>query len=543
MTCWPIVERELRRAARRRGSFLLRGVVALLTSVFAALLLLVGYASPINLFGASVFNGLSLVCFVYCLLEGLRGADVISEETREGTLGLLFLTGLRARDVVLGKMATLAVRSGQGLLAFLPVLAVALVLGGVTLGEFWRAVLVFMGTLWLAISVGLAASALSRESHLALIRAGAVLLFLTLAPALVFDPFLPGASEMWISAFSPATAFRHIDPLAYRLRPWLYWQSIIGIGLLGLLALGMAAMASARAVRAEGEQAGERESMRGWIVFSRKRRRNQEKSHASWRTAALDHNPIFWFAMRRPRAGWLPFGLAALPPMVLGMGVIAGVPLERFGALRSTNLFLGEVFVVWLAWRSVRLAADLRAHGGLELLLPTPARFETIIRGHWLATNRFFGPALILYGLSLLLGHFPWNELRLGGFSPQGWMIPGPPAMLWWSGGVFYQSLKIALALLAMFWLGLRFGLTTPKTVPAFFLTLGVGWLGPMLLFCLPNPLLHLIVFAWARSSVERDFYRWAAGEHLFARMAPPRPDGRRVLIPPVLPPPAPPGR
>jgi hypothetical protein len=101
VNCWPVVERELRRAARRRGSFLLRGVVALLTSAFAALLLLAGYASPVNLFGAPVFNGLALVCFVYCLLEGLRGADVISEETREGTLGLLFLTGLRARDVVL----------------------------------------------------------------------------------------------------------------------------------------------------------------------------------------------------------------------------------------------------------------------------------------------------------------------------------------------------------------------------------------------------------------------------------------------------------
>jgi hypothetical protein len=53
--------------------------------------------------GASLFVTLSNIAFMACLAAGaLLTADCISEEKREGTLGLLFLTDLRGRDVVFG---------------------------------------------------------------------------------------------------------------------------------------------------------------------------------------------------------------------------------------------------------------------------------------------------------------------------------------------------------------------------------------------------------------------------------------------------------
>ena len=46
--------------------------------------------------GKLIFTYLSWLAFIYCLVEGARtAADCLSQEKREGTLGLLFLTDLR----------------------------------------------------------------------------------------------------------------------------------------------------------------------------------------------------------------------------------------------------------------------------------------------------------------------------------------------------------------------------------------------------------------------------------------------------------------
>ena len=90
MTFLPIVARELRVAARRRGTYRMRlamvwGALITGTSIFVAT---VG-ATPQQT-GQYVFLGLSWLCLLYCLLSGRRWtADCLSEEKREGTLGLL----------------------------------------------------------------------------------------------------------------------------------------------------------------------------------------------------------------------------------------------------------------------------------------------------------------------------------------------------------------------------------------------------------------------------------------------------------------------
>ena len=76
------------------------------------------------------------------LLAGIfTTADCLSEEKREGTLGLLFLTDLKGYDIVLGKIVAASVNWFFGLLALFPVLALSLLMGGVAPGEFWRKIL------------------------------------------------------------------------------------------------------------------------------------------------------------------------------------------------------------------------------------------------------------------------------------------------------------------------------------------------------------------------------------------------------------------
>ena len=132
------------------------------------------------------FEMLSGIALGLCLVAGVfLTADSLSTEKREGTLGLLFLTDLHGYDVMLGKLAATSLQSGYALLAMLPVLALPLLIGGVTSGEFWRMVLVLLAALFFSLATGVAMSAVSREARKAMAATAGVLLFFTaVLPAL-----------------------------------------------------------------------------------------------------------------------------------------------------------------------------------------------------------------------------------------------------------------------------------------------------------------------------------------------------------------------
>src|SRR5690348_4682839 len=114
MNVLPIVDRELRVAARRPGTYRTRlwaASAAILLAAWRCLDFAWRGASP-GTQGRSLFYTLSGLAFVYCLFIGARvTADTISEEKREGTLGLLFLTDLKGLDVVLGKLVASSLNS------------------------------------------------------------------------------------------------------------------------------------------------------------------------------------------------------------------------------------------------------------------------------------------------------------------------------------------------------------------------------------------------------------------------------------------------
>src|ERR1044071_9069218 len=152
MSALPVIERELRVQARRKSTVWVRVIAALIASLTAASTLswaqqvTRGLSQP----GKSIFDTLSVLIFIFCLIEGVRQtADSLSQEKREGTIGLLFLTDLRGFDVVLGKFAAASAGLFYALLATFPAMAVALPAGGLSAGEFWRTQLVLLNTLFL----------------------------------------------------------------------------------------------------------------------------------------------------------------------------------------------------------------------------------------------------------------------------------------------------------------------------------------------------------------------------------------------------------
>ena len=106
MTFLPVVERELRVAARRRATYWTRfGSALTALGLYVWIWFVVGGTGPQTQLSTVLFTSLSIMAYAYTLMAGVSlTADCLREEKREGTLGLLFLTDLKGYDVVLGKL-------------------------------------------------------------------------------------------------------------------------------------------------------------------------------------------------------------------------------------------------------------------------------------------------------------------------------------------------------------------------------------------------------------------------------------------------------
>ena len=214
MTFLPIVERELRVAARSRFTFWSRlAAAAFALLIFGALQLLAQKSGGAFPAGQIEFGVLKWFAFIYACAMGLfLTADSLSEEKREGTLGLLFLTDLRGYDVVFGKLLTQSLRAFFGLLAAFPIMGLALLAGGVTGGEFSRSILVICNTLFVSLALGMLVSSLSRDSTKAM--NGTLLLLVLILGGLPFTDFaLAGFDHTKFKAIltlaSPGYLFRN----------------------------------------------------------------------------------------------------------------------------------------------------------------------------------------------------------------------------------------------------------------------------------------------------------------------------------------------
>ena len=101
MSFLPVVERELRVTARNSRLYWGRMAAAAIAVAIIAWFWFATAGGGGNAGNRSkvIFATLSTFAFGYCLILGLfLTADCISEEKREGTLGLLFLTNLKGYD-------------------------------------------------------------------------------------------------------------------------------------------------------------------------------------------------------------------------------------------------------------------------------------------------------------------------------------------------------------------------------------------------------------------------------------------------------------
>src|SRR5205814_515803 len=76
---------------------------------------------------------------------------------------------LKGYDVVIGKLTATSLNALYSIMAVLPMFAVPLLLGGVTLGEFGRASLVALNCMFFSLSLGIFMSSINRSGRKAAI--------------------------------------------------------------------------------------------------------------------------------------------------------------------------------------------------------------------------------------------------------------------------------------------------------------------------------------------------------------------------------------
>lgn len=400
MTFLPIVERELRVRARLKSTYRFRLWAAIgAIAVVGLLLMMAETLAAAGKYGGMVFHVLAWLSFSYCLLDGARNtADCLSEEKRSGTLGLLFLTDLRPYDVVLGKLMATSLNSFYGLLAIFPPLAIPLVIGGVTVGEFWRLVLALVNTLFLSLATGLAVSSASRDERRAWTGTVALVLGFTLGPALL--ALHPAWASSFASALSPLNGFLNVFDGAYSVTPDRYWRSIWSVQLLswGFLAAAMLVLPRAWQDRPLAENGSWWRRLAGTGEAER-------ADDFAGRSLMLDGNPMVWLVARgrgRQTFLWTLVGVAGVVAAAAWALTAGAVPMATaiFGAMFLVHLTMA----VWVASEACHLFAGARESGTMELLLCTPLSPNHIVEGHMLGLQRlFYRPVAVLLAIEGLL--------------------------------------------------------------------------------------------------------------------------------------------
>jgi ABC-type transport system involved in multi-copper enzyme maturation permease subunit len=399
MTFLPIVERELLVASRRHSTYSTRLVVALVAIVIGIFLYIANLRTAKHLLAHYIFQGLSILALLYCLAAGRRStADCLSEEKREGTLGLLFLTKLKGYDVILGKLAATSLNSFFCLLAIFPVLAVPLLMGGITNGEFWRMVLVLVNTFLFSLAIGIFSSALSRNARRAM---GANFLWFLLLgftlPACGLVIVYSTPSRLLIDQLfycCPLFPFYLAFTRAYSLQSDHFWWSIAVVHAMTWLLIAMASYILPRIWQdrpAEKGKTGFRDRWQNWVYGNPAKRK-------ALRKRLLDINPFLWLASRswfKPIGPWL--GLAIIAGWWFTVRAFLDTGWHEEMLCFTTAFLLNCLLKLWVAVEAGQRLADDQKLGALELLLSTPLTVRDILRGQFLALRRqFLGPLIFV---------------------------------------------------------------------------------------------------------------------------------------------------
>jgi ABC-type transport system involved in multi-copper enzyme maturation permease subunit len=534
MNSLPVIVRELRVEARHSMNYWLRVLGA---GVMLGVTVMVGVhlEGRIAGKGSVMFGVLQPTLFsLIWLLVPIMTCDSISRERREGTLGLLFLTPLRPVDVGIAKALSGILRAFTLILAILPVIAVPLLLGGVSAQDLLRAALMNLMALIGAIAAGLLASSrcreFSRAALLSLLLSFGALLFLgnlqiawflhqmfvgTLGP--IPNEPMPGWVLLGFLTIGPWVVCSNVAeiwqqaPIATS--PRILWVCVVQVLFALLLLAGTLALLNRNLRKLSVETGLTKRQLWWWQTFCTPRLFKRTFTRVN--RGLLNRNPIGWLQRRTWTAriatwGWL--GALVTVEAFLVTGHMGWNGLMEVQPVIAVFLGVGITFSAADSFRKERET------GALELLLVTPLTVRQVIWGRLFGLWGQYLPVFVL-----LIGTWWYtSSWQLWQTSENLWMLRYGFGLVFTSSFVFlpviglYQSLRrrnFITAWLNTTTLGLVVPLLTPILTLMFWQWITIRTTGRLayhgevlLLGCLTASAVIQAAFAWrAARGVSRD--------------------------------------
>jgi ABC-type Na+ efflux pump permease subunit len=457
MVWLPVVERELRVAARKRSTYWVR-LLALL-----AVTLVMGWAVFFSATmkatsgpaaGHYLFGVLAIPVGIFSLLTGVFAtSDCIGVEKREGTLGLLFLTDLKGYDVVFGKLAANSMNALYALIAVLPAFGVPLLMGGVTPGQFLGEVLALMTASAFSLSAGIFVSTYQRSERKAMFMTFAFLLFFTFLPV-VADYYDPAGLVLGI--LSPVNPIIMAAVVGTVLNHPKYWYMLAALWLIIILLLG---------------RASKRVGLLQENVMPATTRTAPRRMALRPKRQAMTENPFTWLAARSEgdaRLVWLFLACMLVIWLVLLVTRPGGLKLSDLlsgDAVQASDMVLHTVLKIWIISEASRRLAEDQRTGAFELLLTTPLSAKQLIRGQWQALWRQFSKPI----MAILV----WDFLIGAGMERH---TDNNYGYEHWLAALFLVADGVALTFAGM-WLALRTGNRNRSILGGLLLVLTLPWI------------------------------------------------------------------
>lgn len=467
-----VLRRELL-ARPRRGWFHLKRMAVV---AFGGIIVLMGLFSANAAMGSPsglvVFSWLAVAALVAICPIGLvaAGSSIMSEK-EDRTIGLLFLSDITLGQFAAGKLLVSLFAVTVSLLSLVPMLMLAMSLGGIGAGQILASLAIIVCTAFLAVSVGLFAGAVTsseKRMHSLLALLG-LMMFVLPPPFFALLHELPRVRLPWevLWVTSPFAAISHV--LEGRLFDLAAFNCVLSIGL-GLIFV-LLAVTVLRARRTDLDTPSETGGILGWLRSVRPGR---------WFVLPpVTGNPVAWRELHvvygGVKAAWLQYGLMVLGCCVILLLIKMEVGKEwdlvDVGKTAVVMIFILSLFVLWLVSVS-RFGAAFskeKSQRTISMLLTTDMTDSEIIRGKvtgvlrsmapWLTSVVVFGGAIVLYlGSEVLFSRsdYSWRHFKevvmgssfVGAEYIAGWLCFSSLAL--WLSVRYKRNVALGVCVLAM---------------------------------------------------------------------------------------------
>ena len=480
MNVLPVITRELRAEARSPFTYWLR-VLGAGAVIAAAVFFVLMHGLRVEVGGALFSRLHATLQLAIWILVPLLTADCLSRERREGTLGLLFLTPLKPLGIVIAKSLAHGLRAVTLLLAVLPVVALPLLMGGVSWQQAVISLLLNGSAMCLALAAGLLASASSKSWVRSLILAFLfaimfAIIFCIMVGWMLGTNLAAGQSldsNRWLEVglriageISPDQIPWFINyqygrgawagyPPGSVLLPRILWCAIDSFGFSGLALCFITLLAAWLTKRNWQERPPH--PLAVWFKHKLCTPVVMLGLLQRWMKRSLARNPIGWLEQRTWSGRLVIWGWFAVMISVYSLVLTDANFLTR--SLNGVHTFMGWVLLMSMAVNASTSFRRERETRVLELLLVSPLNESQIISGRLRGLWGQFLPSMVL-----LLGGWMYLATALGHLQRE-----------------ISSIVFIAAAFASIPVIGLYFSLICRNFLTALIATVLVGMIGPAL--------------------------------------------------------------